>query len=120
MQIIELELSHYNLCSPVNGEPISTEEEGINEDAKSLMGYWMDEIMGDPYIKDDDLKLKWEEMTRDKEETLQGYTDYYEALETFLKEYPCKTWIVFKITTGAPAGSPRDETTWFVIDMEAE
>jgi hypothetical protein len=119
MQIIELELSHFNLYSPVNGEQISSEEDGINEEALSLMGYWQDEIMGDPFIKDPDLQLKWEEMVTQKKEELLDYLDYYEALEKFLRKYPGESWIVFKIITGAAAGSPRNETAWFVIDMEA-
>ena len=119
MQIIELRLSHFNLYSPANGEQIATEELGFNENAKSLMAYWMDEVMGEPFIKDLEFSAKWEKLVAEKEDDLLDYLDYYEALETFLKEYPCSTWMVFKITTGTEAGGSGDETAWFVIDMEA-
>jgi hypothetical protein len=119
MQIIELRLSHFDLYSPVNGEPIANEDIGFNVDAKSLVGYWMDEVMNEPFIKNNEFASKWEERIAEKEEELEDYLDYYEALETFLKEYSCPTWIVFKITTGTEAGGPGDETVWFVIDMQA-
>jgi len=118
MQIIELRLSHFNLYSPANGEAIANEEIGFNVDAKSLVGYWMDEVIGEPFIRNNEFASKWEELVAEKEEELEDYLDYYEALEIFLKDYPCPTWIVFKITTGNKAGGPGDETLWVVIDME--
>ncbi len=56
MQIIELELSHYDLYSPATGELICGEESGYNEEAKSLMGYWIGEVFTEPLIKDESIQ----------------------------------------------------------------
>ena len=56
MQIITLELENLNLYSPSTGEVLCHEETGYNEDAQSLMGYWVQEIMDEPFIKNPDLQ----------------------------------------------------------------
>ena len=35
------------------------EDEGVNEDALALKGYWVDEVMSEPFIKDKALQLAW-------------------------------------------------------------
>ena len=59
MQIIELELSHFNFYCPATGELLCNEDDGVNEQAKSLMGYWCDLVFEEPYIKDEILKKDW-------------------------------------------------------------
>ena len=51
MQLLNLELDHFNLYCPSTGEYILLEDEGVNEEALSLKGYWVDEVMGNHLLK---------------------------------------------------------------------
>jgi hypothetical protein len=50
MKITELEYSNYNMYNPATGEIIINEE--CNDNAKSLIAYWLREVFEDPFIKD--------------------------------------------------------------------
>ena len=124
MQIIELELSHYDLYSPATGELICGEETGYNEEAKSLMGYWIGEIFTEPFIKDESLKAAWLQLIEKIDAAVDAGEDdeglELEHLIQFLADYDAPSWIVFKI------GHPDDVTGtiidngWFVVNMEKE
>ena len=124
MQIVELELSHYDLYSPSTGELICGEETGYNEEAKSLMGYWIGEVFTEPFIKDEALKEAWYQLVEKIDVAVEagenGEGLEMEHLVQFLADYDAPTWIVFKI------GHPNDVTGmvidngWFVVNMEKE
>ena len=59
MQINELEFPHSNFYNPANGKLIPNEDMGYNNNAKSLIARWVDEVINDPFIKNNGLKLKW-------------------------------------------------------------
>ena len=124
MQIIELELSHYDLYSPATGELICGEETGYNEAAQSLMGYWIGEVFTEPFIKDEALKAAWRQLIEKVDAAVDAGEDDeglgIEHLVQFLADYDAPSWIVFKI------GHPNDVTGmvidngWFVVNMEKE
>jgi len=124
MQIIELELSHYDLYSPSTGEHICGEETGFNENAKSLMGYWIGEVFNEPFIKDESLKAAWDQLIEKVDAAVEAGMDdqglEIEHLNQFLADYDAPSWIVFKI------GHPDDVTgtvidnCWFVLNMECQ
>lgn len=124
MQIIELELSHSDLYCPATGEVICNEEVGMNEEAKSLMGYWIDEVFMEPFIKNESLKAAWELLVEKTDAAAEAGEDD-EGLDTlrlvqFLTEYESGTWVVFQITNYGLACGPVPNTIWYVIDMEKE
>ena len=131
MQIIKLELSHYDLYSPSTGELICGEESGYNEEAKSLMGYWIDEVFMEPFVKDQSLKAAWEQLVRACEEAQEKAdedgTELDEAFELntdrliqFLTEYDAPSWIVFQIGHSDDVTGTVIDNGWFVLNMEKE
>lgn len=123
MQVIELELNHFNFYNPANGALICSNEQGHNLEEKSFIGYWMDEVINEPFVKDEKLLKAWEEAwekslddeeAADDDELLPENAD---ILDRFFKNYEHEGWFVFKITTGPEAGGPGYETVWFVLDL---
>jgi hypothetical protein len=53
MQLIELNLHHYNFYCPVTGKCISADGEPVNFEASSLRGYWVSEELESPRLYDD-------------------------------------------------------------------
>lgn len=116
MQIVKLELSHYNLFCPATGERILYPEH-CNDDAKSLKAYWCDLFFEEPFIKDEELKTKWNAFVKSFKET-NGYDPDFAAYEKFLKEYDKPNWIVFKISDSGNTCAPTSSTAWHIIDMD--
>ncbi len=115
MQIIELTLSNLDLYCPVTGEPICLEDSGYNDEAKSLKGYWVNEIMDQPFVKDKKLEDDWESFVAKFEDE----NDYFPGsmeMDDFLTEYDSPNWIVFKICTYGMMG----DIAWFVLNMDKE
>ena len=118
MQLLELELDHLNLFCPSTGEFILLEDEGVNEEAESLKGYWVDEVMYEPFIKDKKLQQAWDLFIEKYEEEHADFPDYKE-IEAFLVDYPQPNWVIYKITTCGMACGPIWSTVWTLIDMNA-
>ncbi len=119
MQLLELELDHLNLYCPSTGEYILLEDEGVNEASLSLKGYWIDEIMGEPFIKDADLQNAWDNFIENYEKQNDDFPDYTE-IEAFLVNYPEPNWVIYKITTHGMACGPIWSTVWTLIDMNVK
>ncbi len=129
MQIIELELSHTNFYCPVTGEAISKDNEMVNEAAKSLKGYWVSEILLEPFIKDNQLKKAWETLVADCEaaeekaenedsELDEAFILDIDRIVKFFKDYNTPTSVVFEITTSGLSHGPNSSTVWYVIEMD--
>lgn len=116
MQILDLELKHFNLYCPATGEVILEDCEPINEDALALKGYWIDEVISEPFIKDDALQLAWENFIETYEAEHDDFPGY-EEIEAFLVNYPEPNWVIYKITTHGMACGPVWSTVWHVVDM---
>ncbi len=116
MQLAELSISNLNLYSPSNGEVICHEEIGYNEDATTLMGYWIQEIADQPFIQNPELKKQWDAYVQDYEEKNDLFPANENTIDGFFRDYDNPNWMVFKIQT---FGMPGD-VAWFVINMEPE
>ena len=116
MQILDLELDHFNLYCPATGEVILEDCEPINEDALALKGYWIDEVISEPFIKDEALQQAWDAFVEKYEEENDDFPDY-EEIEAFLVNYPELNWVIYKITTHGMACGPVWSTVWHVVDM---
>ncbi len=115
MQIISLELENLNLYSPSTGEVICHEDTGYNEEARSLMGYWIQEVMNEPFIKNPDLQQAWDEYLEAADALLEEDDEAPDPdVDEFLLQYESPTWIAFRIETFGLPG----EVAWFVVEME--
>jgi hypothetical protein len=118
MQFTELELPGFNVYCPASGECILKEDEPCNDDAKSLIAYWVDEVMDEPMIKSEQLRKDWESYREENKDEDDFYT--WELLEKFLKEYPEPFWACFKITIcGMGCSGPTSSTVWKVLNLMA-
>jgi hypothetical protein len=115
MQLLNLELEHLNLFCPATGEEILSPED-VNESAKSLKAYWVDEVMYEPFIKDEALEQAWKVFIEKYEEEHDDLPDSGE-IEDFLVNYPEPNWVIYKITTCGMACGPVWSTVWNIIDM---
>ena len=115
MQIITLTLQNLNLYSPSTSEVLCHEETGHNDNAQSLMGYWVQEVMDEPFIKNPELQQAWSTYMEQSDARLEE-DDLYPGpdLDEFLEQYDAPTWIAFRIETW---GMPGD-VAWFVVEME--
>ncbi len=116
MQLLELELDHFNLYCAATGEVILEDCEPINEDALALKGYWIDELMSEPFIKDEKLQQSWDLFIKKHEEEHNDFPNYSE-IEAFLVNYDKPNWVIYKISTHGMACGPVWSTVWHVVDM---
>ena len=115
MQIITLETENLNLYSPSTGEVLCHEETGYNEEAQSLMGYWVQEIMDEPFIKNPDLQQAWDAYMEESDARLEADDEYPGPdVDEFLAQYDYPTWIAFRIETWGMIG----DVAWFVVEMD--
>lgn len=114
MQIVSLILDHYNFYSPSTGEWI-TQETDINEDAVSLLGYWVDEFWEEPFIKDDELKKHWNSYLSNYENLKSQHPDKdeYDLLKYFFMGVDLINVVVFVVTDNMPFS----RTAYFIIDL---
>ncbi len=121
MQIIELKLSHSNFYCPATGEVIVDEDaEFMNENAKSLMGYWSSLVFEEPCINNKSLETGWGKFVKKFERETDGDSPDYEDFETFLREYNNPTWVVFAFTNTGVGHGFQSDTLWLVIDMDTK
>jgi len=119
MQIIKLELSHLNFYCPVTGETICDEKAlPMNENATSLMGFWISEVLHEPILNNKLLKTSWEKYVVAFEAENDGDVPDYEDLRRFFANFEGPTWIVFEITSSGFGHGFNSNTVWYVIDME--
>jgi len=115
MQIITLELENLNLYSPSTGEVLCHEDTGTNEDARSLMGFWTQELMDTPLIKNPALLQAWDAYMEESDARLEADDEYPGPdVDEFLFQYDHPTWIAFRIDTWGMIG----DVAWFVVEME--
>lgn len=117
MQIVSLELNHLNFYCPATGEVI-LDSEHCNDNAKSLMGYWVNEDFYLPMFNNKALEIEFKNYLK-QQELSDDFTLESETLEQFIKQYDEKNWVCFKITTGGiGCGGPMYSTVYMVIDMD--
>jgi hypothetical protein len=115
MQIISIHSENLNLYSPSTGEVLCHEETGYNEDAQSLLGYWVQEVLYEPFIKNPDLQKAWDAYMEESDARMEADDEYPGPdVDEFLARYNHPSWLVFRIETAGMIG----DIAWFVIDME--
>lgn len=119
MHILELKLNHLYFYCPATGVCILNPDEQCNEDAKSLIGYWVDEMMYEPFLKNERLQAEFETYIQENEEIDQDFYFGTEELESFLTNFVAPNWVAYKITTkGFGCGGPICSTVYLLIDMD--
>ena len=113
MQIVKLELKHYNFFCPATGEQILSEEY-CNDDAKSLQGYWLDEFIDEPVIKNKTLAKDWKTFQKKNQDPVENSSD---LLRSFFTNYQKSDWVVFELTN---KGDNMGLTVWKVLDLNTE
>ncbi|HUX59440.1 MAG TPA: hypothetical protein VMV77_20880 [Bacteroidales bacterium] len=116
MKLIELDYSDYKMYNPVKDETIVDEE--LFEDSESLIAYWVDEVLLEPFIKDPALKESWDDFIAKVEEETDGDTPDWEEAQKFLEEYNAPNWIVYAITSSGIACGPVSSAVWHVVDKD--
>ena len=116
MKIVELDYSDYKMYNPVNDDVIIDEE--LNEESESMIAYWVDEVLLEPFIKDPVLKESWDAFLAKVEEETDGDTPDWEEVQKFLEEYDAPNWIVNAITSSGIACGPISNTVWHVVDKD--
>ena len=114
MQIVSLELDHYNFYSPSTGGVI-LDEEVCHDDEPSLLGYWLNEFWQEPHINDKYLDEKWQEYLSNYDElsSQESFVNEFRSLEDFFTGIILNNVVVFKITDRLPSSL----TAYFIIDL---
>jgi hypothetical protein len=117
MQIVEINLENINFYCPVTGEYILKVYEPVNEDASSLMAYWIDLAFEDPFIKSEKLQAAWNTFCENyAKENNDDYPDI-EAFEGFISNLKWNNWVCFKLTENGMACGPTSSTVWKILDL---
>ena len=116
MQLLDLKLRHNNLYSPVTGEPISKENEGLFDTNPNFKGLWHHENMLDPIFNDSDLEEAWNDFLEDFEAKHQDAPDE-EAIEQFLISYPEPNWVIYKNNYQEIEDGTITSLIWTVVDL---
>ena len=116
MQLIDLKLKHNNLYCPLTGAPIAIENEGIFDDAPSLMGYWHHELLDEPVINNKEFEKAWGTFLAGYDVASELELDY-DTFENFSIHYHKPNWVVFKCSTIEGDNGPILDTMWYVLDL---
>lgn len=115
MEIYRLDSSNYKIFNQSSSETIVDEE--CDDNAKSLIAYWLDDSIESPIIKNETLKTGWEAFVI-KFKQDDGNFLYWEDLITFLEEYNSPEWIGYEITSYGIACGPVSYTVVYVVDKD--
>ena len=118
MQLLNLELDHFNLFCPATGIQVLSEDY-CNEDAPSTMGYWLDEFLTEPTISNEKLKEAWDVFYSNYKKKHQKQPNL-QAIESFLVIYPEPNWVIFKIKNQSISGGSIFDTVYHVLDMNTK
>lgn len=121
MQIITLQIIRNNFYSPATGEIIVNKVTGMNREAVSLIGYWNEEALNEPFFKNKIMQIAWERMIVENDFAIQAgeneYSDFIYRVLQFLKDYISTEWVVFELVFGNPDSDEQVKKIWCVIDL---
>jgi hypothetical protein len=121
MQIIRLIYNRDNFYSPATGEIIANKVTGINGEAVSLIGYWNEDALNKPFIKNTIMQASWESMIIENALAIEAgeneYSDFIYRVLQFLKDYISTEWVVFELVSGNPDSDEVLKKIWCVIDL---
>ena len=117
MQIVEIALDKLNFYCPVTGEYIFKENESVNEDAQTLMAYWIDLAFEDPFIKNEKLQNEWDKFCENYVKENNEEDPDFDAFEEFISSIKWNNWVCFKLTENGMACGPTSSTVWKILDL---
>jgi hypothetical protein len=117
MKIVKIDLESLDFDCPVTGEYILKEDEPINEDAKTLMAYWLDMTFEEPFIKNEKLRVSWQTFTEKYIHENDGYEPDFDAFEAFIGSLNWDNWICYKLVINGMACGPTSSTVWKILDL---
>ena len=117
MIIVKIDLESLDFDCPVTGEYILKEDEPINEDAKTLMAYWLDMTFEEPFIKNEKLRVSWQTFTEKYMNENDGYEPDFDAFEAFIASLDWDNWICYKLVIYGMACGPTSSTVWKILDL---
>lgn len=120
MEIIEIDidLEQDRMYCPSTDEIIFAPDlEELNGEAEAFIGYWHDEVLYNPEIKDETLKNAWHEFRDNLNEDDEDF-DVWDAPINFLAEYDNPEWLVYKCTTYEIACGPVSSTVYHVVKAD--
>ncbi len=114
-------MPHENFYNPANGELITDISIGINESASSLVAYWIDEVVDDPFFGSAAFEQEWLEQFTPAADKIEDYLEHQKFLDQFLGEYQNEQndYIAFNVTTRQFACGPINVRTRFVLNMSS-
>jgi hypothetical protein len=93
-------------------------EEECNDDAKSLIGYWLGGFLDEPHFNNETLKAAWEAFVENFYRDNSGTPFCWDALDKFLEEYDNPAWIGYEITSSGIACGPISFTEVFIVEND--
>ena len=115
MEISYMCYSQFKIYNPLTDEIIVDEE--CDDNAKSLIAYWLDDSIFEPIINNETLKAAWEAFAERHEED-NGESPCWEDLIKFLEEYSSAEWTGYEITSYGMACGPVTSTVVFIVDRD--
>jgi hypothetical protein len=115
MIIYNLNYSEYKIFNPTTGEVIVHHD--CDDDASSLIAYWINGIIDEPLIKNEELNKAWETYV-DKYKKDNDIYPGYEELYKFLEGYDNPEWLGFEITSNGIACGPVSFTVVYIVDKD--
>ena len=110
MQILALELSHFNFFCPVTGQRISGPE--IYQASPAQMGLWLGGLLEQPEIRCPRLLAAWEGYVA--EHAVETGID----LDAFLQSVELPNYACFAINHSGIGSCPYSSTVWDGFDMD--
>lgn len=120
MNIIEINVddSTDRMYCPSTEEVIfSPDMKEVNEDADAFIGYWHNEILDQPEIKDPKLLDSWEKYFESWDELMEDM-DPSEIVENFLRNYQNEQWAVYQSRLTSMACGPVATTVYMVVKAD--
>jgi hypothetical protein len=116
MKICSFNYSNFKMFNPITGEVIVEEE--CRNDAKSLKGYWLCDLLDEPVINEDKLRTAWEDFMENYIKDNQGIPFSWDAVEKFLENLDNPLWIAYEVTSTGIACGPVSFTDVFIVDKD--
>jgi len=82
MEIHSLYLSNYKMVNPITAEVIVDEE--CDDNAKSLIAYWLGGFLDEPHFNNETLKSSWDALVENFNKDNSGTPFCWDALDKFL------------------------------------
>jgi len=115
MDLNYLFYSNYKMFNSKTKEIIIEWE--CDDNAESLIAYWIGELFDEPVIKDETLRVAWEEYVATFERE-NDCSPGFEELESFIEGYDTSSWVAYEITSDGMACGPVSFTALYVVDKD--